>query len=110
MSRRPKPQRRGARTWDAEVRCGVAAPIEVTGGEQRADPEAVLAGAPGRIEGRSLGQIAWMRLKRDKVAIAGGITILVLIALALLAPLITRALGSTPNEFNSHLIDPVLSK
>jgi ABC-type dipeptide/oligopeptide/nickel transport system permease subunit len=51
-----------------------------------------------------------MRLKRDKVAIAGGITILVLIVLALLAPLITKMLGTSPNEFNSHLIDPVLSK
>ena len=90
-------------------RCGVGVPLEVTGGEQQADPEAVLAGAAGRIEGRSLGQIAWMRLKRDKVAIAAGITILVLIALALLAPLITRALGTSPNEFNSNLIDPVLS-
>jgi ABC-type dipeptide/oligopeptide/nickel transport system permease subunit len=88
----------------------VGVPLEVTGGEQQADTEAVLAGAPGRIEGRSLGQIAWMRLKRDKVAIVSGITILVLIALALLAPLITKALGTTPTEFNSHLIDPVLSK
>ncbi len=84
-------------------------PLEVTGGEQQADAEAVLAGAPGRIEGRSLGQIAWMRLKRDKVAIAAGITILVLIALALLAPLITGALGSSPDEFHNHLIDPVFS-
>ena len=85
-------------------------PLEVTGGEQHAGDEAVLAGAPGRIEGRSLGQIAWMRFKRDKVAMAAGITILVLVALALLAPLITRALGTSPNEFNSSLIDPVLSK
>ncbi len=88
----------------------MTAPIELTGGDQHADPEAVLAGAPGRIEGRSLGQIAWMRLKRDKVAIAGGILILVLIALALLAPLITKLLGTSPNEFNSNLIDPVLSR
>jgi ABC-type dipeptide/oligopeptide/nickel transport system permease subunit len=88
----------------------VGVPLEVTGGEQQADDPALLAGTPGPIEGRSLGQIAWMRLKRDKVAIAGGITILVLIALALIAPLITRVLGTSPNAFNSHLIDPVLSK
>jgi len=88
----------------------VGAPIEVSSGEQRAAPEAVLAGAAGRIEGRSLGQIAWMRLKRDKVAIAAGIAIIVLIALALLAPLITKALGSSPYDFNNNLIDPVLSK
>ncbi len=88
----------------------MGAPIEVSSGEQRAAPEAVLAGAAGRIEGRSLGQIAWMRLKRDKVAIAAGIAIIVLIALALLAPLITKALGSSPYDFNNNLIDPVLSK
>jgi peptide/nickel transport system permease protein/oligopeptide transport system permease protein len=88
----------------------VGVPIDVSSGEQQAPPEAVLAGAPGRIEGRSLGQIAWMRLKRDRVAMAAGIAILVLIALALLAPLITRALGSSPYDFNGDLIDPVLSK
>jgi ABC-type dipeptide/oligopeptide/nickel transport system permease subunit len=91
-------------------RCGVGVPIDVSSGEEQAGAEAVLAAAPGRIEGRSLGQIAWMRLKRDKVAIAAGITIIVLILLALFAPLITRALGSSPNDFNSNLIDPVLSK
>jgi ABC-type dipeptide/oligopeptide/nickel transport system permease subunit len=88
----------------------MGAPLEVTSGEQHAAPEAVLAGARGPIEGRSLGQIAWMRLKRDKVAMAGGIAILVLVVLALLAPVITGLLGSSPYEFNSHLIDPVLSK
>ena len=38
------------------------------------------------IEGRSLGQIAWMRL-RDKVALAGGVVVIFLILVAIFAPL-----------------------
>ena len=45
-------------------------PIEVSGSEAPAEPAAAVAGV-GPIEGRSLGQIAWLRLKRDKVAMAG---------------------------------------
>src|SRR3712207_1004295 len=44
------------------------------------------------IEGRSLGRIAWTRLKRDKVAIAGGVVVVLLILIAILAPLIVRYL------------------
>ena len=43
-------------------------PPEVGAEAEAAVPEAVLVGA-GATEGRSLGQIAWMRLKRDKVAL-----------------------------------------
>lgn len=45
------------------------------------------------IEGRSPGRIAWMRLKRDKVALAGGFVVLLLILVALFAPLIVSAFG-----------------
>ena len=48
-------------------------PPEVGVGAETAVPEAVLAGA-GPTEGRSLGQIAWMRLKKDRVALAGGVS------------------------------------
>ena len=54
-------------------------------GSEEAQPEAVLDGAP-RIEGRSLGQIAWMRLKRDKVALGGGVVVVLLILMAILSP------------------------
>src|SRR6266516_1655343 len=40
------------------------------------------------IEGRSLGQIAWTRLKRDRVAMTGGAVVLLLIVVAIFAPLI----------------------
>lgn len=72
-----------------------------------AAPEAVLEGA-GRIEGRSLGQIAWSRLKRDKIALAGGVFVIFLIVLAICAPLVVNVLGHDPNEFHQDLVDPDL--
>ena len=65
------------------------------------------AAAPGRvIEGRSLGQIAWRRLKRDRVAMAGALVIILLVLMALLAPLIVKWLGQDPNGFHTDKIDP----
>jgi peptide/nickel transport system permease protein len=61
---------------------------------------------PGRaIEGRSLGRIAWNRLKRDRVAMAGGYVVIFLILVAICAPWIVDLLGSPPNEFHQDLID-----
>lgn len=88
----------------------MTAPIETSGTAAGPTPEAVLEGVKGPIEGRSLGQIAWMRLKRDRVAMAGGFVVLILTIMAVLAPLIVTFLGHPPNEFHSNLIDPVLSK
>ena len=82
----------------------MTAPLEVEPGAATADPEAVLKGM-GKIEGRSLGQIAWMRLKRDKVAMAGLVVIVLLILMAIFAPLIIKLIGHPPNEFNQDLID-----
>ena len=72
-------------------------------------PEDVLIGAGKSIQGRSLTQIAWMRLKRDKFAIAGGIIVILLVFVAVFAPLIVRLLGHPPNEFHTDLVDPVFS-
>ena len=79
-------------------------PFEVGAEDASAAPEAVLVGA-GKIEGRSLGQIAWMRLKRDKVALAGLAVLVFLTLVAIFAPLIVRAFGQDPNQFNQDLID-----
>ena len=55
----------------------MAAPLEMT--PESAAPEAILEGVSGEaIEGRSLGRIAWIRLKRDKLAMAGGTVIVLL--------------------------------
>jgi peptide/nickel transport system permease protein len=83
----------------------VSTPLEVEPGSRGADPEAVLAGAGGNIQGRSLGQIAWRRLKRDKVAIAGAAFLVFLILVAIFAPWIVKVLGDPPNEFHQDLID-----
>ncbi|MFF8608288.1 ABC transporter permease [Streptomyces sp. NPDC015346] len=87
----------------------MTAPIETTGPAAEAQPEAVLTGArQSQIEGRSLGQIAWTRFKRDKLAVAGGVVVLLLILLAVLAKPIQAVFGLDPNEFNQDLIDPAL--
>jgi ABC-type dipeptide/oligopeptide/nickel transport system permease subunit len=57
------------------------------------------------VRGRSLWQIAWGRLRRDRVAMAGGFTVLLLILVAIFAPLIVKVLGHPPNEFNQDLIN-----
>ena len=48
----------------------MTAPLEGSGSPAHAQPEAVATGMGTAIQGRSLGQIAWLRLKRDKVALA----------------------------------------
>ncbi|MFF2013767.1 ABC transporter permease [Streptomyces sp. NPDC058195] len=78
---------------------------------KEADPDAVggLAVDSGakKVEGRSLKQIAWSRLKQDKVALAGGITVLVLVLVAIFAPLIVSLFGHPPNEFHQDMLDPL---
>ena len=87
----------------------MTAPLDASGSATEAQPEAVLGGMEAKaIEGRSLGQIAWMRLKRDKVALGSGVFILFLLAVAILAGPITKLYGHDPFIFNSNLIDPNL--
>ena len=51
----------------------------------------------GAIKGRSLTSIAWRRLRRDKVAIAGGVVILIQSLLAIFADVIAHLYGQDPN-------------
>ncbi len=77
----------------------VTAPIETTGAEAGAPPESVLSGAKkSQIEGRSLSQIAWTRFKRDKVAVAGGIVVILLVLMAVLAKPIEWIFGLDPTS------------
>jgi len=69
-------------------------------------PDPAAGAVPGKaIEGRSLGRIAWTRLKRDRVAMAGGYVVVFLILVAVFAPWIVDLLGYPPNEFHQDLID-----
>ncbi len=80
--------------------------IDVSGSAPQhvADPS---SGAPRRdIEGRSLGQIAWLRLKRDKVALGGGVLVLLLTLVGVFAPLLISLYGQPYDRFNTNLIDP----
>ncbi|MEW2611083.1 ABC transporter permease [Streptomyces sp. NPDC047880] len=87
----------------------MTAPIETTGAEAGAQPEAVLSGVKkSQIEGRSLTQIAWMRFKRDKVAMAGGVVVILLTLLAVFSKPIQWIFNLDPNKFNQDLIDPAL--
>ena len=69
-------------------------------------PEPLTGLGAKEIEGRSLGRIAWNRLKRDKLAIAGGIIVILLILLAIFAPQLTSIEGASENGINTNLIDP----
>ena len=57
------------------------------------------------IAGRSLGRIAWMRLRRDKAALAGGVVVVLLILMAIFAPWIVKLLGHPPDEFHQNLLN-----
>jgi len=78
----------------------VSAPIDLPVGETTH-----VLGETGAIEGRSLGQIAWRRLRRDKVALAGLAFLILLCLVAIFAPLLVRWFGYPPNEFHQ---DPEL--
>ena len=82
----------------------MSTPLEVGPAGSVAADEALLAGGD-KIEGRSLGQIAWRRLKRDKIAIAGFAFLVFLILVAVFAPLIVKVLGDPPTQFHQNLID-----
>jgi peptide/nickel transport system permease protein len=83
----------------------MAAPLEVSPVGAELVPDAVVTGLAGRkIEGRSLGQIAWLRLRRDRVAMASGIFILLLILVAIIGP----SLVQSPTIYHPNLINSTL--
>jgi ABC-type dipeptide/oligopeptide/nickel transport system permease subunit len=65
-------------------------------------PPDATSGVGAAIEGRSLGQIAWMRLRRDKVAMGSGVFVVFLILVAIIGPHIVQ----NPDAYNQSLINP----
>lgn len=75
---------------------------EITGGDTAAEL-AVEAGEPipvGQklIQGRSPFRLAWERLRKDRAAIVSTVVILIVVAFALFAPLISTWVGHGPNQ------------
>jgi peptide/nickel transport system permease protein len=59
------------------------------------------------VEGRSPWRLAWVRLRRDKVAITSSVVICLIILAALLAPLIAHLVGHGPNtQFRTTGLTP----
>jgi peptide/nickel transport system permease protein len=85
----------------------MAAPLDVFPPSADATPDGALAGVGRKdIEGRSLGQIAWMRLRRDKVAMTGGVVVALLILVAIIGPHLVQ----NPDTYNAGLINPTFSR
>ncbi|MGW4467250.1 ABC transporter permease [Micromonospora sp. NPDC004704] len=75
----------------------VVAQAAVVDGAGGLEPGAVPAGG-GEFVGRSPGQLAWLRLRRDRVGLASGGALVFFILLALAAPLVERLYGKGPLE------------
>ncbi|WP_444963613.1 ABC transporter permease [Nocardiopsis sp. M1B1] len=60
----------------------------------------------GDSDNRSLRQIAWQRLRKDKVAMISGVVVVLLILAAVLAPLLAKWFGHPPTQFHQDLIEP----
>ena len=84
----------------------MAVPIDVSIGPGGLGPEGGLPGPAKDIVGRSLGQIAWLRLRQDKVAVAGGIIVLFLILVAIVGPYLVQS----PFTYHENLVDPTFSR
>ena len=83
----------------------MAAPLDVSPAQTEATPEVLAQGAGGgRIEGRSLGQIAWLRLRRDRVAMGSAIFIVLLLLVAIVGPFLVQS----PDTYHPNLINPTL--
>ena len=84
----------------------MAVPIDVATGPGGPEPLGPLS-VPGKaIEGRSLGQIAWLRLRQDKVAMVGGIVVVFLILVGIFGPFVVQ----NPLTYHSNLVDPTFSR
>jgi len=84
----------------------MAVPIDVATGPGGAAPEPAPVVSGKAIEGRSLGQIAWLRLRQDKVAMTGGIIVLLLILVGIFGPFVVQ----NPLTYHENLVDPTFSR
>src|ERR1700748_2650507 len=77
--------------------------MSVGASELLVEPEPVAEGAelaPGEIAARSPRQLFWRRFRADRVAMASAIFILLLILIAIFAPLVVKILGVPGPDVN----------
>jgi peptide/nickel transport system permease protein len=68
--------------------------------------EAILSAKPGAIAARSPLELFWRRIREDKVALAAGVFIVLLVLAAVFAPLIIKIVGTTgPTVQNTDTLD-----
>ncbi|WP_343243947.1 ABC transporter permease [Streptomyces sp. SID13726] len=78
----------------------MTSPIDIEGGDARAvvdgdgDPEPKKK--PEALEGRSPGQLMWLRFKRDRTGVASACVVIFFFAVAALAPVIAKLYGKNP--------------
>jgi peptide/nickel transport system permease protein/oligopeptide transport system permease protein len=85
----------------------MAVPVDVPQGSGGPVPDPGVPAAGGKaIEGRSPGRIAWFRFRHDKVAMAGGIIVLLLVLVAIFGPYLVQ----NPDTYHSSLINPTFSR
>lgn len=64
--------------------------------------DAPAPGAPPEVVGRSPWEIFWRQFKRDRWAVAGIVVVILMILLAIFAPLFTKITHHGPNDINLH--------
>lgn len=57
------------------------------------------------LAGRSPGQIAWMRFKRNKVGVGAAIVSVTILLMSAFAPIVSKILGVDPDELNLEALD-----
>jgi peptide/nickel transport system permease protein len=86
------------------TRVDTLATADTHGGVLVGDVDDIGTTASKAIIGRSPGQLAWIRLKRDRVGMSSGLVLIALVLIALGAPLIQRLYGISPaDSFNAKL-------
>jgi peptide/nickel transport system permease protein len=58
-----------------------------------------------KVVGRSPGQLAWMRLKRDRIGVASGIVLIFFVVIAVSVPLIEAMYGIAPEQTFTRLLN-----
>lgn len=56
------------------------------------------------VVGRTLRQLAWARLRKDRVAVASMVVLTLIVLIAIFGPVISKLIGVNPYDFNTDLL------